>query len=189
MTIDDFLRGLGALDIRTRVLDRRLLEYGLPQQHSLGSAGSDLRGFDLLVKAPDLQDDPNHLGYIRDPQMENYRSSDGLGYTLTTGRDYIVDTGLSLHINHRHVVGIVAPRSGAGSRGLVLANTSGVIDEDYQGRLILAVRPSKDFTYQPGERLCQIYYTLALRAHHVLTEAHGDETARGSGGYGSTGGR
>ena len=85
--------------------------------------------------------------------------------------------------------GAVVARSGLASKqGLRPANCLGVIDSDYRGeiRVSLINRGREDFTVHPGDRIAQLMFAPVL--HAVFEEAETlDETARGEGGFGSTG--
>jgi dUTP pyrophosphatase len=83
----------------------------------------------------------------------------------------------------------VRPRSGlAWSRGLTILNTPGTVDADYRGEIkVLLVNLGPDEAeVLPQERIAQMVIARHARAELVLVEAL-DDTARGSGGYGSTG--
>ena len=100
----------------------------------------------------------------------------------------IVPTGLFLELP----IGIeaqVRPRSGlAAKKGITVLNAPGTIDADYRGEVgvILVNLSQDDFTIEPGERIAQLVIAKHERAEweevEVLTE-----TARGAGGFGSTG--
>ena len=83
----------------------------------------------------------------------------------------------------------VRPRSGLAAKyGVTVLNTPGTIDADYRGeiKVILANLSAEDFTVNPGERIAQM---VVARHEHVEWEEAVtlDETARGEGGFGSTG--
>ena len=80
------------------------------------------------------------------------------------------------------------PRSGLGSRGLVLGNLVGLIDADYQGELKICLwnRGDKAVVITPGMAVAQatILPTYAMRP--VYVDAFSNETVRGEGGFGHT---
>lgn len=83
----------------------------------------------------------------------------------------------------------VRPRSGLASKfGVTLPNAPGTIDADYRGEVIVPLinHGSVEFIVEPGMRIAQM---VIARCAHVRVEAveELDETARGSGGFGSTG--
>lgn len=86
-------------------------------------------------------------------------------------------------------VGLIYPRSGLGIKhGIVLANTVGVIDQDYRGEIILAVhnQGNKPYTIHAGDRVAQMIVTPYLAP--LVTEVEAlDDTVLGTKGLGSTG--
>jgi len=84
----------------------------------------------------------------------------------------------------------VRPRSGlALNYGISVPNTPGTIDSDYRGELkvILINHGTAPFSVRRGDRVAQIVLAPVTRASWLEVEAL-DETARGEGGFGSTGG-
>jgi dUTP pyrophosphatase len=84
----------------------------------------------------------------------------------------------------------VRPRSGlALKHGITVPNTPGTIDSDYRGELkaILINHGSEPFTIHRGDRVAQLVLAPVTRAAWEEVEQL-DETARGAGGFGSTGG-
>ena len=99
-----------------------------------------------------------------------------------------VPTGIAMAIPSGYF-GAVFARSGiATKRGLRPANCVGVIDSDYRGEIIVALRNDSDETqeFNRGERIAQIVIVpyLAVEFNEVYEL---DETSRGDGGFGSTG--
>ena len=85
----------------------------------------------------------------------------------------------------------VRPRSGlAAKAGVTCLNTPGTIDSDYRGevKVILINLGEEDFTIRRGDRIAQLVIAPVTQASWRLTTSL-DETARGAGGFGSTGGR
>lgn len=86
-------------------------------------------------------------------------------------------------------VAFLLPRSGKGSKlGVSLNNTVGMIDADYRGewKVSLRVRNHESVHWQAGERLIQMVLVPALAVDFNIVDELGD-TARGEGGFGSTG--
>jgi dUTP pyrophosphatase len=108
--------------------------------------------------------------------------------TLAPGDRHAVATGFALAIPEGFEVQ-VRPRSGlALKHGITCLNTPGTIDSDYRGevKVILANLGAAPFEVVRGERIAQLVPAPVLRA--ALAEvATLDDTARGSGGFGSTG--
>ena len=108
--------------------------------------------------------------------------------TVAPGETVMIGTGLALEIPEG-CVGLVFARSGlASKRGLAPANKVGVIDSDYRGEVTVALHNhgDKPQTLAPGERIAQLvvvnYQTPEFAPAETLTD-----TARGAGGFGSTG--
>ena len=99
-----------------------------------------------------------------------------------------VHTGLAVEIPEGYA-GLVYARSGlAAKRGLAPANKVGVIDADYRGEVMVAIHnhSNEPQTIQPKERIAQLVITPFLKAEFYETQTL-SETARGTGGFGSTG--
>lgn len=107
---------------------------------------------------------------------------------IPTGGRRFVTTGVTVAIPEGHF-GLLLPRSSLGMKhGLMLANTAGVIDSDYRGeiRAMLVNTGDKPMTLQRGDRIVQLVLVPYLTA--IPTEVGAlDTTARGAGGFGSTG--
>jgi len=128
--------------------------------------------------------------------LPRYASEDAVGLdvssaedlTLNPGQRHAVATGFAIEIPRGYEVQ-VRPRSGIAARhGITVLNTPGTIDSDYRGevKVILVNLGQEPFEVRRGERIAQLVPAPVLRAdfHEVGKLA---ETARGSGGFGSTG--
>jgi dUTP pyrophosphatase len=108
--------------------------------------------------------------------------------TLKPGDRVLIPTGLRIALPAGHEMQI-RPRSGLALRhGVVLPNSPGTIDEDYRGELQIIVMNAGDapFTVARGMRIAQAVVAPVSRA--IWREADDlDATARGDGGFGSTG--
>lgn len=105
-----------------------------------------------------------------------------------TGEAQLFKLGFAAAIPAGHV-GLLFPRSGVGAKhGLELNNTCGVIDADYRGEWMAAIRTKsgKEFSWDAGERLIQCVVVPVLSVKLELAEDL-DETKRGEGGFGSSG--
>ena len=131
----------------------------LPQYATPGAAGLDLRA---CIDAP---------------------------IVLNPGETQLIPTGLSIHIADPGYAAMILPRSGLGHKhGIVLGNLVGLIDSDYQGPLMVSCwnRGQTAFTLAPMERLAQLIIVPVLQAEfHVVDDFAA--SARGAGGFGSTG--
>jgi dUTP pyrophosphatase len=98
---------------------------------------------------------------------------------IPTGLSFELPPGLGLDVR---------PRSGLALKGLVILNSPGTIDNDYRGELKVAVinLSSGPFTIRKGDRIAQVRPISIMEIE--LEEVEGlSETARGKGGFGSTG--
>ena len=109
--------------------------------------------------------------------------------TLEPGARHAVATGLAVAIPQGYEIQ-VRPRSGlALKHGISVPNTPGTIDSDYRGELkiILINHGSEDFAIRRGDRIAQLVLAPVTQAAWNAVEEL-DDTARGTGGFGSTGG-
>ncbi|MDP1902409.1 MAG: dUTP diphosphatase [Rubrivivax sp.] len=144
--------------VDVKVLDPRLAD-ALPAYATPGSAGLDLRAC------------------IAEPLV------------LQPGAAALIPTGLAVHIADPGLAGLLLPRSGLGHKhGIVLGNLVGLIDSDYQGPLMVSCwnRGSAAYTVQPMERIAQLVLVPVVQARFRRVEAF-EDSARGVGGFGSTG--
>lgn len=110
--------------------------------------------------------------------------------TLRPGARHAVPTGLAFALPPGFE-GQVRPRSGlAAKSGITCLNTPGTIDADYRGevKVILINLGEEDVAIRRGDRIAQLVIAPVVRASWTEVEDL-DETARGAGGFGSTGGR
>jgi dUTP pyrophosphatase len=110
--------------------------------------------------------------------------------TIAPGRRAVVPTGWSFAIPPGFE-GQVRPRSGlAMKHGITVLNTPGTIDADYRGevKVVLANFGDEPFVVHPGDRIAQLVICPVAKAT-LRVAASLDTTARGDGGYGSTGRR
>ncbi|MCE8537746.1 dUTP diphosphatase [Ruegeria pomeroyi] len=108
--------------------------------------------------------------------------------TLAPGGRALIPTGLRVEIPAGFEIQI-RPRSGlALKHGITLPNTPGTIDSDYRGPLgvILLNAGAEPFEVVHGERIAQLVVAPVVQARFDLVDSL-DETARGAGGFGSTG--
>ncbi len=146
------------MQVDIKILDARLHE-AMPAYATPGSAGLDLRA---------CLDTP---------------------LTLEPNAWQLVPTGMALFLNDPAYAALILPRSGLGHKhGIVLGNLVGLIDSDYQGQLLVSAwnRSTVAFTIAPMDRIAQLVIVPVIQAQfRVVTEFAA--SARGDGGYGSTG--
>ena len=109
---------------------------------------------------------------------------------MAPGARALVPTGLFLQIPPGYEAQ-VRPRSGlALKRGLTVLNAPGTIDADYRGEVgvILVNLSAAEQIIAPGDRVAQLLFAPVTRGELIEVAAL-DETARGGGGFGSTGDR
>lgn len=108
---------------------------------------------------------------------------------LAPGERALVPTGIALALPEGYV-GLVHPRSGLAARhGVSIVNTPGTVDAGYRGEvkvLLVNLDPTEPVELRRGERVAQLVVQRVERAAFVEVDALPD-SARGSGGYGSTG--
>lgn len=110
--------------------------------------------------------------------------------TVESGETVLIPSGIAISIHDTSLVALLLPRSGLGIKhGIVLANTAGVIDSDYQGEIGIGIvnRGSHSYTIKPGERICQMMFVPVVQADLNIVAEFSQESKRGSGGFGSTG--
>lgn len=146
------------MKLDARILDPRLADR-MPAYATHGSAGLDLRA---CIDAP---------------------------MVLEPGAAQLLPTGLAIHIGDPHFAAMILPRSGLGAKhGIVLGNLVGLIDSDYQGPLMVSCwnRGRETFTIEPLDRIAQLVVVPVVQVQWNVVESF-DESARGAGGFGSTG--
>lgn len=100
-----------------------------------------------------------------------------------------IPTGVAIALPSADYVALVFARSGLGIKhGVAPANCVGVIDSDYRGEIMVGLQNSgeSDYTVQPSDRIAQLMITPVVQATLEMVDEL-DDTARGAGGFGSTG--
>ena len=146
------------MKLQVKILDPRLSDQ-LPTYATPGSAGLDLRA---CLDAPLM---------------------------IEPGTTHLIPTGLAVHLADPGYAGLILPRSGLGHKhGIVLGNLVGLIDSDYQGPLMVSCwnRSELPFRLEPLERLAQFVIVPIVQADFEAVQDFA-ASARGEGGFGSTG--
>jgi dUTP pyrophosphatase len=146
------------MNIDVKIIDPRMVDQ-LPIYATPGSAGLDLRA---CLDAP---------------------------LTLEANQWKLVPTGIAIYLKDPGYAALILPRSGLGHKhGIVLGNLVGLIDSDYQGQLMVSAwnRSAVSFTIDPMERIAQLVIVPVVQASFRVVEDF-PLSARGEGGYGSTG--
>lgn len=151
-------------------------------------------GIFMETVAVDIKIDPEY----RDLPLPKYHSLHSAGMdlyacvptvvVLKARERMMISTGISVALPPGYEAQI-RPRSGlAASNGISIVNTPGTIDSDFRGviQVILINHSNQDFPIQRGDRIAQMVISRFSHAEwHVVKEL--DTTARGEGGFGSTG--
>jgi dUTP pyrophosphatase len=141
-----------------KILDPRMRDQ-LPHYATGGSAGLDLRA---------CLDQP---------------------LTLAPGQTELIPTGIAIHLGDSGLAAVILPRSGLGHKhGIVLGNLVGLIDSDYQGQIFVSTwnRGNAAFVINPMERLAQLVVVPVVQVELNVVDDF-ESSARGAGGFGSTG--
>jgi dUTP pyrophosphatase len=155
-----------------KILDQRV---AVPTYSTDGSAALDLRAARVFEN-----------GDLKKPKL--------LTETLVIqpGETVMVGAGIAVHMLRRDVASFILPRSGTGNKGLVIGNLVGLIDSDYQGELLMSLwnrRPagSDPFVVEPLDRVAQLMFTPVIQVGFNVVTEFSENSARGDGGFGSTG--
>jgi dUTP pyrophosphatase len=146
------------IQLDVKILDERIRDQ-LPSYATNGSAGLDIRA---CIDAP---------------------------VTLQPGETKLIPSGLAIHLGDPGLAAVLIPRSGLGHKhGVVLGNLVGLIDSDYQGQVGVSLwnRGKEAFVVNPMERIAQMVVVPVVQVKLNVVESF-DESARGAGGFGSTG--
>ena len=111
--------------------------------------------------------------------------------SLPPGKRALVPTGFAIGLPSREYVALIFARSGlAVKSGVALSSGVGVIDSDYTGEVLVGLINQSDteFVINPGDRIAQLAVLPVCHASVVVTQCL-ETTKRGSGGFGSTGGK
>ncbi|WP_161927106.1 dUTP diphosphatase [Gordonia crocea] len=122
-----------------------------------------------------------------DAGVDLYSTTDA---QLRPGRRQLVGTGVAIALPHG-TVGLIHPRSGLAARaGLSIVNTPGTIDAGYRGEIkvcLINLDPEEPILIKRGDRIAQLLVQrVELPSLEEVDEL--DDTSRGAGGYGSSGG-
>lgn len=144
--------------LEVKILDERIRGM-LPHYASAGAAGLDLRA---CIAAQ---------------------------LVLEPGESQLVPSGIAIHVGDPGYAAVILPRSGLGAKnGIVLGNLVGLIDSDYQGPLMVSLwnRGKAAFTVEPLDRIAQLVVVPVVQVEFEVVEEFA-ASARGTGGFGSTG--
>ena len=114
---------------------------------------------------------------------------EGKNTVIAPGQRALIPTGLFIEPESDDVVAVIAARSGlACKKGICLSNGIGVIDPDYRGEICVSLFNTSDVPFEvcDGDRIAQLMFMPVCHARFAEASVL-DETARGAGGFGSTG--
>lgn len=109
---------------------------------------------------------------------------------LNPGEVRLMHTGLRIFIKDSNYVGVIAPRSGLGhKKGVILGNTVGIIDADYNGELMISLwnRSSEAVEITDQQAVAQYLIVPVFQVDFEEVEDFSEQTIRGTGGFGHTG--
>ena len=149
--------------VELKILDPRLAGWGFPSWGSSLAAGLDLHA---CIDRP----------LVLEPQAPAV----------------LISAGIAFRIDSPEWCALVLPRSGLGHQeGLVLGNTIGVIDADYEGPCLISAwnrNPTgKGIRVRPGDRIAQLVFTRIARPEFAIVSAFSTQGGRHEDGFGSTG--
>lgn len=177
------------MQIEIKVLDKEFYfkekmggsYYDLPDYQTDGSAAMDLYCTEDMTICP----------------QETKMINTGLAIWIGSNDSYkaVIDD-IDVSNNFMSVAAWILPRSSLGNKGLILSNTIGLIDEDYQGELkVSAWNRNEEGVGLPergvirlsaGDRIAQIMFIPIVKARWKLVDEFSNKTKRGEGGFGST---
>jgi dUTP pyrophosphatase len=151
--------------LELKILDPRLPGWGFPRWGSSLAAGLDL-----------------------------HACLDGMLILEPQSPAVLISAGIAFRIGDPEWCALVLPRSGLGHRrGLVLGNTVGVIDADYEGPCLISAwnRNSEGggeaIEIRPGDRIAQLVFTRIARPDLAIVPSFSESGSRQKSGFGSTG--
>ncbi len=148
------------VEVKIKTLDHYDSEFELPFYATEGAAGADIRA----------------------------SISEKKSIVVRPGERVLVPTGLAMEIPLGYEVQ-VRPRSGLSLKSpLLIVNAPGTIDCDYRGEVNIIVGNfgKEDYVIEHGLRIAQLVLSPVTQGRYVASSSLG-ETARGAGGFGSTG--
>lgn len=108
---------------------------------------------------------------------------------LAPNATVLVPTGIAIHLEDPALAAMILPRSGLGHRhGIILGNSVGLIDSDYQGELQISCwnRSQTAYEIQAGDRIAQLVVVPVIQVEFDVVD-HFSQSQRGAGGFGHTG--
>ncbi|WP_343183036.1 dUTP diphosphatase [Buchnera aphidicola (Neophyllaphis podocarpi)] len=147
--------------INIKIIDKRIGNiFPLPSYKTIGSSGLDLLSCN------------DHI------------------INLKPNKSILLSSGIAISIEDPLITALILPRSGLGHiHGIILGNSIGLIDSDYQGSLMISLwnRSNKSFTIYPGNRIAQMVFIPILKVELNVVSEFNKVSIRGKKGFGHTG--
>ena len=143
---------------------------------------------DVRILDPRLRESPPHYATSGSAGLDLRACLDTVA-VIEPGATVLVPAGLAIHLADPGLAAMILPRSGLGHKhGIVLGNLVGLIDSEYQGQIFVSVwnRGTTPFTLAPMERIAQLVVVPVLQVGFNVVDSF-ETSARGEGGFGSTG--
>lgn len=168
------------MEIELKILDKKFYkERDLPTYATDGSGAIDLIATETVILYP----------------QEIKTIHTGIAISMVRNHYSMYDDP------SRSIAAIILPRSSTGRSGLMLSNTIGLIDQDYQGELLVSawnrnnasatlwnIHECRDvIEIEKGERFAQLMFVPIFTPQFSVVENFTNTTERGDGGFGSTG--
>lgn len=138
------------------------------------------------LAAPPAQGTPDSAGY------DLVACTDGPVKIRLDNPAVLIPTGVAIWIRDPGVAGMILPRSGLGhKKGLVLGNTVGLIDADYQNQWYVSAwnrggQCCEEIIINPGDKIAQAVFVPVVHPQFTIVPEFSNESERGLGGFGST---
>ncbi|MGD6858463.1 MAG: dUTP diphosphatase [Enterobacteriaceae bacterium] len=145
--------------IKIKILNKKIKKKLIPKYQTSGAAGLDLRA-------------------CIDEEIE-----------LKPKKDVIIKSGISIYIKNKNIAAILIPRSGLSIKhGIILKNSIGLIDSDYQGEIIISLFNNSKNSYfiKPIERIAQIVFIPIIKIKFDFVKEF-SLSKRGEKGFGHSG--
>ena len=146
--------------VDSRILDSEYPEFKIPEYATAGSAGIDLQA-------------------CIDKEI-----------AICSGETVMVDLGIRVDMTScQNMAALLMIRSSLGKKGLMLANSVGLIDTDYLGKVMAMIKNTGPDWYvlKPADRIAQLMFVPYMKPEVIYGKIDVDKTSRGEGGFGSTG--
>ncbi len=172
------------MKLQMKILNKEFYEENnLPRYATSGSAGLDLTITEDAILLPNMTK-------LCGTGLAIWIGSDS-SHSIMYNSHTLNAEGLRVaSFEKLKLAALIIPRSGTGhKRGIILGNSTGLIDEDYTGELMLSIWNRTEFVQEikAGERVAQMVFLPVLTPEIHIVEEFSSETTRGEGGFGHSG--